>query len=168
MGWIRYHDLVRYVKINPNLKEEDIFNVLKPIQEKGFITKSPNAHYFQQPELKSSILKNGSTAIIQNNVGGLRFVDLVDAEKSVQEAWQLGFNWIDYITSWNDRKITELEKNNWKLDFETNVPWRLNPVEENYFCDITFLSEKPLPSNFVVHRSYSDHGRIGSIILTDE
>jgi len=39
-----------------------------------------------------------------------------------------------------------------------------NPIEKNYFCDISFLSEQPLPKEFIVRSLYSDHGRIGSII----
>lgn len=104
-----------------------------------------------------------STAVSQENVGGLRVVDVNNLQKLEEEAWSLGYLWIDYITSWNDLKVKDLEKNNWVLDHESIVPWRLNPLEENYFCDITFLSELPLDNEFIVHRSYSDHGRIGSL-----
>jgi hypothetical protein len=36
-------------------------------------------------------------------------------------------------------------------------------MEENYFCDITFLSENPIDKEFIAHRSFSDHGRVESI-----
>ena len=107
--------------------------------------------------------KDGSTAINQSEVGGLRIVDIINLDSLESTAWQLGYNWMDYITSWNDLKCKELEKNGWVLDYKSVVPWRLNPLEENYFCDITFLSEEPLDREFIVHRSFSDHGRIGSL-----
>ena len=80
-----------------------------------------------------------------------------------EQAWELGYLWMDYITSWNDVITKELEKREWVLDHKSCVPWRLNPIIEGYFCDITYLSEKPLDNNLIVHRSYSDHGRIGSL-----
>ena len=90
-------------------------------------------------------------------------VDINDLANSEKEIWELGYLWIDYITSWNDLKSIELEKNNWVLDYKSVIPWRLNPLQKDYFCDITFLSEKPLDHNFIVHRSFSDHGRVGSL-----
>jgi hypothetical protein len=70
---------------------------------------------------------------------------------------------MDYVTSWNDLKCKKLEENGWILDSKTCVPWHLNPIEKGRYCEVSFLSEKPLPNDFIVHRSYSDHGRIGSI-----
>lgn len=163
MRWIRYHDLVRYVKINPSIKEITFRNVCKEIVVNANHLKSVENHYFEQPSLKGIVLTDGSKAVNQENVGGLRIVDISNIEKMEMEAWSLGYLWLDYITSWNDLKIRYLEKNQWVLDYKSVVPWRLNPVEEGYFCDITFLSEQPLDQEFIVHRSYSDHGRIGSL-----
>ena len=162
MGWIRYYDLVRYVKVNPIIKEISTKNVCKPININvdSFLYKSE--HYFNQPTLKGIKLETAK-GVSQENVGGLRLVDIDDVKNTEEKAWELGFLWVDYITSWNDLKIKELEVNKWTLDNENVVPWRLNPIEENFFCDITFLSEKPLNNKLVVHRSYSDHGRVGSI-----
>jgi hypothetical protein len=50
-----------------------------------------------------------------------------------------------------------------EVDYKSVIPWRLNPIEENRYCDVTFLSEEPLDREFIVHRSFSDHGRIGSL-----
>ena len=163
MRWIRYYDLVRYVKINPNISNPTLENVClpKPINIKHLSFKG--SHYFQQPSLNGIKLTDGSTAISQPNVAGLRVVDIEDVDKLEQESWSLGYNWIDYITSWNDLKTRQLEGKGWVIDYESVVPWRLNPIEKDYFCDITFLSEKPLDNNFIVHRSFSDHGRIGSL-----
>ena len=121
------------------------------------------SHYFKQPFLKGIKLSDGSTAVSQENVGGARLVDLYDCKRSEEELWSLGYLWIDYITSWNDMKIKELVKNNWDIDSKVGIPWRLDPIETGYYCDITFLSEKPINNEFIVHRSFSDHGRIGSI-----
>lgn len=164
MKWIRYHDLIRYVKVNPKIKNPTSEKVCKSIDidisnylyEKDF--------YFKQPTLKGVKIQD-STGVAQLKSGGLRIVDLNDFKTTEEKAWELGFLWIDYITSWNDLKINELEKNNCLLDYKSVVPWRLNPLEKDYFCDITFLSEKPLNNNFIVHRSFSDHGRIGSLSI---
>ena len=163
MRWIRYHDLLRYVKINPALKDKSFENVCREAQVSidGLIVK--DSHYFKQPSIKGVILSDGSRAISQENVGGLRVEVIEDLSKLEAHAWDLGYFWTDYITSWNDLITKDLESNGWELDFKSVIPWRLNPVEEKYFCDITFLSEKPLDNEFIVRRSYSDHGRIGSL-----
>ena len=163
MRWIRYYDLVRYVKINPMISDLNFANVCKSINVPIADLIIKDTHYFQQPSIKGLILADGSRAVSQDEVGGLRMMDIENFQTMEKEAWQLGYNWMDYLTSWNDLKTKELEKNGWVLDFKSVVPWRLNPIEEHYFCDITFLSEEPLDKEFIVHRSYSDHGRIGSL-----
>ncbi len=163
MRWFRYYDLVRYVKINPSFVNPRFENVCVEIKvEMDFLIKK-DTHYFQQPTIKGLIFKDGSRAVSQENVGGLRVVEISNLKELESQGWELGYNWMDYITSWNDLKTKELEKNGWVRDYMNVVPWRLNPLEKNYFCDITFLSELPLDREFIVHRSYSDHGRIGSI-----
>ncbi len=163
MRWFRYHDLVRYVKINPNISDKTFKNVCKSIEIDFTNLEYKNSHYFQQPDIKGIILEGSSTAIDQKEVGGLRIVDINNLEELENHAFNLGYLWLDYITSWNNLITKDLEKSGWVLDFKSVVPWRLNPIEENYFCDITFLSENNLDREFVVHRSFSDHGRIGSI-----
>lgn len=163
MRWIRYYDLVRYVKINPFIANQTFSNICKNIKVSITDLIIKDTHYFQQPSIKGLILDDGSRGVSQEEVGGLRIVDIENRKLMEEQAWRLGYNWIDYITSWNDLKTKELEKNGWVLDFKSVVAWRLNPIEENYFCDITFLSEEPLDKEFIVHRSYSDHGRIGSL-----
>jgi GNAT superfamily N-acetyltransferase len=163
MRWFRYYDLVRYVKINPEINAVTTANVCKPIAVAYENLIQNDTHYFQQPSLNGLVFTDGSRAISQENVAGLRVVDIENLEALEKKAWEMGYNWMDYITSWNDLKTKELEKNGWVLDYKTVVPWRLNPIENDYFCDITFLSEEPLAKDFVVHRSFSDHGRIGSL-----
>lgn len=163
MRWIRYHNLVRFVKVNPNISNNTLENVCvaKSINVDNLSYK--RTHYFQQPSLNGIKFPDGSTAISQPNVAGLRVVDIEDINQLEEKSWELGYNWMDYITSWNDLKTRQLESRGWVIDYQSVVPWRLNPIEKDYFCDITFLSEKPLDNNFIVHRSFSDHGRIGSL-----
>ena len=163
MRWIRYYDLVRFVKVNPSILDKSFSSVCENVlvNIESFVKR--DTHYFQQPGIKGIQLNDGSRAVSQENIGGLRVLEINNLLQLESQAWELGYNWIDYITSWNDLNTKDLEKNNWTLDYKNVVPWRLNPAEENYFCDITFLSEKPLENEFVVKRNYSDHGRIGSL-----
>ncbi|QCE40105.1 GNAT family N-acetyltransferase [Psychroserpens sp. NJDZ02] len=163
MRWIRYHDLVRYVKVNPALEDKSFQSVCDKVDVNYNHLIDAKSHYFQQPGINGLLFNDGSEAVSQEDVGGLRAVKILNLAIFEAEAWALGYNWIDYITSWNNLEVKKLEKNSWTLDFKNIVPWRLNPIEENYFCDITFLSEKPLNNEFVVQRDYSDHGRIGSL-----
>jgi len=163
MGWIRYYDLIRYVKINPIIRSRSLNNVCKNINVSidNIITKEE--HYLRQPSIIGIKLNGSSQAVSQTNVGGLRVISFERAKALEENAWDLGYLWMDYLTSWNDLKTNNLEKNGWVPDYNTVVPWRLNPIVENYYCKISFLSEMPLDPNFVVNRSYSDHGRIGSL-----
>lgn len=163
MRWIRYYDLVRYVKINPNALDKDFSDICKHVNVHIDSLILKDTHYFRQPSLKGILMDDGTRAISQESVGGLRVVEIVNLQKMEEQAWQLGYLWMDYVSSWNDLDTKNLEKNGWVPDYKSIVPWRLNPIQENYFCDITFLSEEPLNKEFVVHRSFSDHGRIGSI-----
>ncbi|NJW54041.1 GNAT family N-acetyltransferase [Salinimicrobium oceani] len=163
MRWIRYYDLIRLVKINPEKVNLGTIDLCASIDVNLDKLECQDTHYFRQPFLKGICLGDGSRAVSQNAVGGLRLVDVNDVRLVEEQAWELGYNWIDYISSWNDITLVEMEKEGWVLDKESKIPWRLNPVQVNYFSDITFLSEGPLDKDFIVHRSYSDHGRIGSI-----
>jgi GNAT superfamily N-acetyltransferase len=163
MRWIRYYDLVRYVKINPYLENKSFTNVCRNISVDIENLISKDTHYFQQPSIRGIVLNDGSRAVSQEKTGGLRVVSVENLSRMQEQAWELGYLWIDYITSWNDLFAKELENDSWLRDYKSVVPWRLNPIEENYFCDITFLSEESLPKEFIVKRHYSDHGRIGSL-----
>lgn len=163
MGWIRYYDLQRYVVINPNIAEKSLKNVCRPVDVsiKNLLLK--DSHYFRQPNIKGILLEDGSRALSQENVGGLRVLSIDNLKSLEEQAWKLGYLWMDYITSWNDLMIKQLELANWSLDYNSVVPWHLNPLVEGYYCDITFLSEIALPNDLVVARNFSDHGRIGSL-----
>ena len=163
MHWIRYHNLVRYVKINPTVADININNVCKKIdvQVDKFVVK--DIRYFQQPTIKGLLFDDGSRAVSQELVGGLRVLDIGNSKVLENWAWHLGYLWMDYMTSWNDIQTRRLVKNGWVLDYESVVPWRLDPIEKNYFCDVSFLSEEPIDKQLIVKRSHSDHGRVGSI-----
>lgn len=163
MRWYRYHDLVRYVKIKPNISNTTFEEVCQEAEVNVMPFKNNDTHYFQQPGVSGLMFEDGSTAICQSKVGGLRAVDIEKVSYLENKAWEIGYHWIDYITSWNDLKIKDLEINGWVIDSRSIIPWRLNPIEEGYFCDITYLSEEPVAKGFIVHRSFSDHGRIGSL-----
>lgn len=163
MRWIRYYDLVRYVKINPKLKDKSFQSVCQEVTINYEPLINKDSHYFKQPGIKGLLFNDGSLATSQEKVGGLRAVNIKDVKAFEKQAWELGYYWVDYITSWNNLQIKQLIKENWTIDYKNVVPWRLNPVQENYFCDITFLSEKPLANEFIVQRMYSDHGRVGSL-----
>lgn len=164
MRWIRYYNLVRYVKINPIIKEVNLKNVCKNVVVDINKFRVIDIRYFQQPTIKGLLFEDGSRAVSQDNVGGLRALEILNIVEFEKKAWELGYLWVDYTTSWNDTKTRKLEKNGWELDYKSVVPWKLDPVVENYFCDISFLSEEPINKELIVKRSHSDHGRVGSII----
>ncbi len=163
MRWIRYHDLLRYVKISPYVRESGIEHVCRPVYPVIDEMRYFGTHYFKQPGIKGIIFKDGSKGVDQSACGGLRVTDIENLPLLEEEAWKLGYKWLDYITSWNDLKIKNIESAGWVIDTKSVVPWWLNPIVPDRFCDITFLSEAPLDNDFVVHRSFSDHGRIGSL-----
>jgi GNAT superfamily N-acetyltransferase len=162
MRWIRYHDLLRFVKINPKVVSNDIRDICANIQVHVGEYRYNDSHYFKQPGLTGIKIGN-FTGVSQPEVGGLRIVDFEKIEEVEKAAWQLGYNWIDFTTSWNDMRVRDLENWGWCIDKNSIVPWRLNPIEPGRYCDTTFLSEMPLKNDFIVHRSYSDHGRVGSL-----
>lgn len=164
MGWNRYYDLERYVKINPNVKNNSVSELCKVILVNIDDLIVKDTHYFRQPTLKGIELKDGSRGVSQEQVGGFRVTDIKSLLEMENQVWELGYLWMDYITSWNDLKTFDLKNNGWVLDYKSSIPWNLNPVQEGVFSKISFLSEKPLKHNFIVHRSHSDHGRVGSII----
>jgi hypothetical protein len=163
MRWVRYFDLVRYVLVNPAIAPVTLDEVCRPADVDVAHLRTSDTHYFKQPGIAGIRLPDGSTAVSQPEVGGLRMVSFEAVGTAEREAWELGYRWMDYITSWNDLRTRDLERQKWMPDHQSVVPWRLNPLIENYFCDITFLSEFPLDKDLVVHRSYSDHGRVGSL-----
>jgi len=155
MGYIRYSDLNRFVAINPSKK-----NPLRRTELKSELPK-PSGHFWDQPGIQGVSLPDGSTAVLQMDVGGLRIMELGDPNKLTQLCWDLDFGWVDYITSWNDPTCRILQKEDWTCG--DPIPWRLNPIQMGSTSEISFVSEEPMPKDFIVKRIYSDHARIGSL-----
>lgn len=163
MKWYQYANLERRLIIHPDYSNESISKVLEPIEVITNLSK-PEGHFWEQPTLKSIQLGDGSTAIIQNEVGGLRFVEIKNVKKATQQAFEMGFKWCDYITSFNNPVLMKLDSNKWKTESEIEIPWLLNPIEYGSKSNITFFSRLPLDINFHISRIHADLGRVGSII----
>jgi len=163
LRWHQYTDLIRMTCIRPGLENSTIDDLLIPtnVDITGFT--SPQGHYWQQPGLISMVLDDGSEAVIQNNAGALRFARFVNPKKAVEQAWALGFNWVDYITSFNNPVLLKLERQGWRQDTESGIPWYLNPVVKSRLSHVTFFAEEPIPIDFYVNRTHSDIGRVGSL-----
>lgn len=163
MRWHRYQNLVRMVKINPTILNPETDKICKNTHVEINQLIKKDSHYFKQPSIVGIEMTSKSRAVSQHNIGGLRITDINNIQEMEDEAWHLGYLWIDYVTSWNDLTLKNLTKNKWILDNQTAVPWLLNPLKKNSFCSVPYLSEEPVDKNLIVHRSYCDHGRIGSI-----
>jgi hypothetical protein len=163
MKWYQYANLERRLIVHPGYLEKAIPNILEPIDYFTNLPK-PVGHFWEQPTLKSIQFEDGSTAIVQNEVGGLRFVEIKNIRKTTQQAFDLGFKWCDFITSFNNPILMKLEINKWKTESEFEIPWLLNPIEYGSKSNITFLSKNALDINFYINRTHADLGRVGSII----
>lgn len=162
MKWYQYVNLERRLIIHPDYLDENIPKLLEPISFSSNLPQ-PEGHFWKQPTLKSIQLDDGSTAIVQNDVAGLRFVDIKNVKKATGQAFEMGFKWCDYITSFNNPILTKLEMNKWKTENELEIPWLLNPIVYNSKSNLTFLSKNALDINFYINRTHADLGRIGSI-----
>lgn len=165
IGWIRYSDLERYALVNPEVHSKE--QVCSPAELREPWEAVPDGHYWQQPGLKSVILPDGTTAVNQLEVGGLRLADIVDPERVAELAWQAGAKWVDYITSWNDPLCRALPALGWQFGDDCQVPWNLNPVEWGSKANVSYLAQYPMPHDFIVKRYHCDHGRVGSLPAED-
>jgi hypothetical protein len=163
LKWYQYANLERRLIIHPEYRNKTILEVLESLAINPNLPK-PIGHFWDQPTLKSIQLDDGSTAIVQNDVGGLRFVEIKNVKKATQQAFEMGFKWCDYITSFNNPILMKLDTNKWKTEKEIEIPWLLNPIEYGSKSNITFLSKSPININFYINRTHADLGRVGSII----
>lgn len=163
MKWYQYANLERRLILHPDYLDKTIPKILESITVFSNFSK-PEGHFWEQPTLKSIQLDDGSTAIVQNEVGGLRFVEIKNVKKATQQAFEMGFKWCDYITSFNNPILMKLDINKWKTEKEFKIPWLLNPIESGSKSNIAFLSRMPLDINFHINRTHADLGRVGSII----
>lgn len=163
MKWYQYANLERRLIIHPDYVNKSISKVLGPIEIITDLSK-PEGYFWEQPTLKSIQLDDGSTAIIQNEIGGLRFVEIKNVKKATQQAFEMGFKWCDFITSFNNPVLMKLDANKWKTESEIEIPWLLNPIKYGSKSNLTFLSKIPIDINFYINRTHADLGRVGTII----
>lgn len=163
LKWYQYANIERKLIINPLLVSDTVEELLQPAVLRQYKTVI-EGNFWQQPTLKSILFEDGSTGIVQENCGGLRFVTIRDIKKTTQQAFEMGFRWCDFVTSFNNPILRKLEKNNWKSENEMAIPWLLNPIVKNSKSAITFLTQEPIDIRFYIDRTQSDIGRVGSII----
>jgi len=163
LGWYHYTPLIRMTCINPAMWGKPMDEVLSAITVTGAPGQPPAGHYWQQPSLQGCSLSDGSQVVLQPNVGAMRLATIASPKKALQQAWDMGFGWVDYITSFNNPILPKLEKGGWQTDAESNIPWLLNPVVKNRLSNISFLTQKPIPIDFYINRTHSDIGRVGSL-----
>lgn len=166
MQWYRYANLERFVLINPSFQKLETDELVSEIELEHSI-KKPEGHYWDQPQTIAHVFSDGSKGVLELKNGGIRAVEINDCKNFADEAFALNYRWIDYISSWNDSKLRTLEQSGWVRDFQSKIPWRLNPIIKNSAAEVSYLSELPMPKNFTVLRSFSDHGRIGSIKINN-
>jgi hypothetical protein len=159
--WYRYADLQRFVLINPSLTSAKKEVWVEPVCPNSEQLQKPTGHYWDQPGIDGIQLADGSNAVVQSAVGGLRMLDIIDVVTAAKNAWELGFHWMDHIASWNDPMVPMLQKLGWRDD--SDMPWYLNPVDFNMKVVFNLFSEEPLPKDFLFHRSYADLGRTGKL-----
>ena len=161
MKWVRYYDLQRFTLLNPKVGSgQEICRSRNLSME---LEKPTGDHYWSQPGLKGVLLPDGTTAVDQMEVGGLRLVHMDDPRSAAEMAWRAGAAWVDYITSWNDPLYSVLEDSGWLFGDADPVPWQLNPVVWGSKASVSLLSQEPLPPDLIVRRTHCDHGRVGSL-----
>jgi hypothetical protein len=158
MGWTRYSDLMRYTAVAPGLTRENAVAEARIAR-----SAQPQSHrYWRQPGVLGTTLSDGSTAVVQARLGGLRVVHIADPGKVLAACWEAGARWVDFITSWNDPLCRDLDrKHGWELG--DGIPWRLNPLVPGSKSEITVTAQEGLPAGLIIDRTFSDHGRIGSL-----
>jgi hypothetical protein len=99
---------------------------------------------------------------VQARLGGLRVIQIADPGKVLAACWEAGARWVDFVTSWNDPLCRDLDrKHGWELG--DGIPWRLNPLVPGSKSEITVTAQESLPAGLIIDRTFSDHGRIGSL-----
>jgi hypothetical protein len=160
--WHELDPLHRYVAVRPAAPEPRWAPVDTVPDRFG---PPPDAHYFRQPGLRAVGLADGSAGVLQPEVGGLRAVRLSDPVALLEEAWDAGIGWVDFVTSSNDPWCERLRDLGWQTDREAGVPWRLDPVVPDSWASISHFQADPVDRDLIVTREVGDHGRAGSRVL---
>jgi hypothetical protein len=158
LGFSRYADLQRYTAVAPGIEREQAVaeaRLARSGQPQGH-------HYWQQPGIVGTTLSDGSTAVVQAHLGGLRVVHIADPGQVLAACWETGARWADFVTSWNDPLCRDLDrKHGWELG--DAVPWLVDPLLPGSRSNITVTAQSALPPGLIIDRTFSDHGRIGSL-----
>ncbi|TAD86476.1 MAG: hypothetical protein EAY75_08240 [Bacteroidetes bacterium] len=164
LRWYRQPNLERFCCINPRLAGAPVLQLMAPVSHRCGRLPTPAKHrYWQQPGLQGIALDNGSTAVLQPNCGGARLVDLKQPAETAAQLFECGYSWVDYVTSWNDPIIDQLQAPLWQPEKESIVPWYINPIILGSQSEITVFSNTPLPRDFIIKRYHSDHGRVPTL-----
>jgi hypothetical protein len=158
MGFTRYADLQRYTAVAPGITPDTALapaGISRVAQPRGH-------RYWEQPGIVGTTLSDGSTAVVQAQLGGLRVVHIADPAQVLAACWEAGARWADFITSWNDPLCRELDRRHgWTLG--DGISWRLDPIVPGSRSDISVTAQTALPPRLIIDRTFSDHGRIGSL-----
>jgi hypothetical protein len=166
LKWYRQPNLERYCAINPRFSTATVAQLIETIATPSAtedIDLPTGQRYWIQPGLLGASLSNGSTAVLQPNCAGVRLVDLKRPAETAAQFFDMGYKWVDYVTSWNDPLIDQLQALGWQQEKDAPVPWYLNPVVPGSKSEITVFSNLPLPKDFIIKRYHSDHGRVASL-----
>ena len=164
MGWVRYADLQRFVAWDSDVPADDL---LEPVLPDVDWPLPPQRHYWQQPGVLGFTAPDGSSVVDQRQVGGLRVIQLGDASALPQLAFDAGYRWVDYVTSWNDPLCRTIDQVGWVTDSSGPVPWLLSPVVASSRATINVFAQSSLDPTYVISREDSDHGRVGSLPASD-
>jgi hypothetical protein len=158
MGFTRYADLLRYTAVAPGVERGQAVaeaTISRSAQPKDH-------HYWQQPGIIGTTLSDGSTAVVQAHLGGLRVIQIADPSKVLAACWETGARWADFVTSWSDPLCRDLDrKYGWELG--DGIPWLVDPLVPGSKSQISVTSQSPLPPGLIIDRTFSDHGRVGSL-----
>jgi|688.fasta_scaffold165669_2 GNAT superfamily N-acetyltransferase len=160
MGWIELDNLRRFVFRDKSTPSSAL---LLPVERQEKFPQPQQHHYWRQPGIVGIADQSGSTAVDFLIRGGLRMVEIVDPRCIEDFILNSGAKWADYVTSRNDPICEELESLGWKTDYEQNVPWLFNPIDQDSRMNINVFARNELPANLIIRRWDSDHGRVGSV-----
>ena len=125
------HGIAALGEVNPYPQQVTAQMVYNFIQEGAAINVFCKQHHIH--------LEIVDAGVNHDFVGGLRAVDIIKLDEYEETAWDLGFKWLDYISSWNDPLLDQLKNNDWLTEDESIIPWRINPIVEGSRSNISFL-----------------------------
>ena len=161
-SWCKHPNLQRYVWIHPRysawFSEPDFFEGNSEVAA----LPTPQGYFWQQPGLEGKVLPGNNNATIQGAGGGIRLIELDDAETLVAWAIEHNIKWMDYVCMATDPISNLLVKNGFTL--LPSFPWFVDPLDLSRTVELNLFSEENLHDNFLFSRKYSDIARRGSLV----